>query len=80
MTAVMRAFIHNISVGAGGKHKIPGGVWAGGEVGMPQNIMRALCAVILLDHFRFASNNAQEYSSGRKDVSCGRLVLNASCT
>ena len=27
----------------------------GGEVGVPQNIMRALCAVIRPDHFKFAS-------------------------
>ena len=26
-----------------------------GKVGMPQNIMRALCAVIRPDHFKFAS-------------------------
>ena len=30
-------------------------VWGGGEVGVPQNIMRALCAVIRPDHFKFAS-------------------------
>ena len=27
----------------------------GGEVGVPQNIMRAFCAVIWPDHFKFAS-------------------------
>ena len=27
----------------------------GGEVGVPQNIMRALCAVIWPNHFKFAS-------------------------
>ena len=27
----------------------------GGEVGVPQNIMRALCAVIWPDHFKIAS-------------------------
>ena len=27
----------------------------GGEVGVPKNIMRAHCAVIRLDHFKFAS-------------------------
>ena len=31
-------------------------MWGGGrEVGVPQNIMRALCAVIWPDHFKFAS-------------------------
>ena len=29
--------------------------WGGGGVGMPQNIMRALCTVIRPDHFKFAS-------------------------
>ena len=30
-------------------------VWGGGEVGVPQTIMRALCAIIRPDHFKFAS-------------------------
>ena len=34
---------------------MPGGVWVGGKVGVPKNIMRALCAVIRPDHFKFAS-------------------------
>ena len=29
--------------------------WGGGEVGVPKNIMRALCVVIRPDHFKFAS-------------------------
>ena len=33
---------------------ISGGVWEG-EVGVPQNIMRALCAVVRPDQFKFAS-------------------------
>ena len=32
-----------------------GGGGGGGEVGVPQNIMRALCAVIRPDQFKFAS-------------------------
>ena len=33
---------------------MPGDVWVGGKVGVPKN-MRALCAVIRPDHFKFAS-------------------------
>ena len=43
-------------------HLTPGGVWGGGgggggggKVGVPQNIMHTLRAVIRMDHFKFAS-------------------------
>ena len=38
---------------------VPGGGLGGGEVGVPQKIMRAHCAEIRPDHFKFAS-----YGSG----------------
>ena len=40
-----------------------GGGGGGREVGVSQNIMRALCALILPDHFKFAS-----YGPASKDL------------
>ena len=44
-----------------------GGGGVGEEVGVTQNIMRALCAVVRPDHFKFAS-----YGPGQCRSSTGR--------
>ena len=36
-------------------------MWGWGEVGKPQNILRAICAVIRPDHFKFASYGTVQY-------------------
>ena len=40
----------------------------GGEVGVPQNIMRALCVVIRPNHFIFASYGPVEFHSGLRSA------------
>ena len=53
--------------------------WGGGEVGVPRNIMRALCAVIRPDHFKFASYGpelgASEPSPVQRLSAFGRSVI-----